>query len=383
MEQDITPKLWESIQKTFWANLKQITKGKSYKDADNYADLVGQAMAKAFHDNAVNLPNDKMYFNIADRLIKGALKQSHELVANYTANVQTALNRQAGLGIKGIKANMDEVKVKNLVEVACNAERYSEVAPKVEQAMTSFARSVVADTMKKNVELHYKLGLSPKIVRKLGRGSSKKRSTSGADCEFCTERVGTFHYNKDNINKGIFSRHAHCTCTLEYFPGKGAKAEKVRAWQSMEEQENRSEYKTLSETLGRRLQVSLSDFQEMKYNNSEEYKELAERAEWLRSEFPSEKSLNGHFNKHRNEFHYELTKEKYNEIASVLLSESIGNNIIGYDTNSGRRVRYDKKNNIIAIGSRTSTGKVRINTLLRPKERENYYNENYNRDHSN
>ena len=278
---------------------------------------------------------------------------------------------------------MDEVKAKNLVEVVCNAERYSEVAPKVEQAMTSFARSVVADTMKKNVELHYKLGLSPKIVRKLGRGSSKKRSTSGADCEFCTERVGTFPYNKDNINKGIFSRHAHCTCTLEYFPGKGAKAEKVRAWQSMEEQENRTEYKTLSETLGRRLQVSLSDFQKMKYNNSKEYKELAERSEWLRSEFPSEKSLNGHFNKHRNEFHYELTKEKYNEIASVLLSESIGNNIIGYDTNSGRRVRYDKKNNIIAIGSRTSTGKVRINTLLRPKERENYYNENYNRDHSN
>lgn len=163
----------------------------------------------------------------------------------------------------------------------------------------------------------------------------------------------------------------------------GAKAEKVKACQSMEEQEDRAEYKALSETLGKRMQVSLSDFQKIKYNNSKEYKELAERAEWLQAKFPSEKSLNGHFNKHSNEFHYELTKEKYNEIASVLLSESMGNNIICYDTNSGRRVRYDKKNNIIAIGSRTSTGKVRINTLLRPKEGENYYNENHNRDHSN
>ena len=78
----------------------------------------------------------------------------------------------------------------------------------------------------------------------------------------------------------------------------------------MEEQENRSEYKTLSETLGRRLQVSLSDFQEMKYNNSEEYKELAERAEWLRSEFPSEKSLSGHFESHGKEFG-KITKYKY------------------------------------------------------------------------
>ena len=66
----------------------------------------------------------------------------------------------------------------------------------------------------------------------------------------------------------------------------GAKAEKVKACQSMEEQEDRAEYKTLSETFGRRLQVSLSDFQKMKYNNSKEYKELAERAEWLRYEIP-------------------------------------------------------------------------------------------------
>ncbi|MCT7682431.1 MAG: hypothetical protein N4R97_02700 [Lactobacillus iners] len=139
---------------------------------------------------------------------------------------------------------MDEVKAKNLVEVVCNAERYSGVAPKVEQAMTSFARSVVADTMKKNVELHYKLGLSPKIVRKLGRGSSKKRSTSGADCEFCTERVGTFPYNKDNINKGIFSRHAHCTCTLEYFPGNGKKQNSwTKRWEKVGEDDKSKLFK--------------------------------------------------------------------------------------------------------------------------------------------
>ena len=168
-------------------------KGKSYKDADNYADLVGQAMAKAFHDNAVDLPNGKMYFNIADRLINGTLRQSHQLVSNYTADAQTVLNKQAGLGIKGLTADMDESKAKNLVEVACNADRYADVAPKVEQAMTSFARSVVVDTMKKNVDFHHKLGLSPKIVRKLGAGTGKKRSHSR--CEFCRECVGTFEYN--------------------------------------------------------------------------------------------------------------------------------------------------------------------------------------------
>lgn len=247
--------------------------------------------------------------------------------------------------------------------------------------MTSFARSVVADTMKKNVELHYKLGLSPKIVRKLGRGSSKKRSTSGADCEFCTERVGTFPYNKDNINKGIFSRHAHCTCTLEYFPGRGAKAEKVRAWQSMEEQENRTEYKTLSETLGRRLQVSLSDFQKMKYNNSKEYKELAERAEWLRSEFPSEKSLSGHFESHGKEFG-EITKDKYQRKAAELLSQPVSEGVLGYDTET-RRVRYNQKENTIAIGKKNRNGKFKVTTMFKPDEGELYYHDDYKRENNN
>ena len=144
------------------------------------------------------------------------------------------------------------------------------------------------------MDFHHKLGLSPKIVRKLGPGTSKKRSNSR--CEFCRERVGTFEYNKKTIDKEIFRRHAHCTCSIEYFPHKGAKAEKVKAWQSMEEQEDRAEYKALSEALGKRMQVSLSDFQKMKYNNSKEYKELAERAEWLKFEFPSEKSLSGILN---------------------------------------------------------------------------------------
>ena len=107
--------------------------------------MVSQAMAQAFHAHAVDLPNGRMYFNIADRLIRGALGQSHDLVANYTADVQTALNRASGLGVKGLRADLDESKVKNLVEVACNAEHYADVAPKVEQAMTSFNRSVVSD----------------------------------------------------------------------------------------------------------------------------------------------------------------------------------------------------------------------------------------------
>ena len=53
------------------------------------------------------------------------------------------------------------------------------------------------------MDFHHKLGLSPKIVRKLGVGTGKKRSHSR--CEFCREGVGTFEYNKKLLIKKFLS----------------------------------------------------------------------------------------------------------------------------------------------------------------------------------
>lgn len=331
-------------------------------------------MAKAFHDNAVNLPNDRMYYNIANRLISGSLEQSHDLVADYTTEVQTALNKASGLNIKGIRADLDESKVHNLVEVACQADHYTDVAPKVEQALKSYTRVVVSETLRENVALHHSLGLGPRIVRKLGAGSGRKRSNSR--CDFCRERVGTWEYNKDTIDKEIFRRHANCKCSLEYFPQKGSKAEKVRAWESMEAKEDTAEYKELTKVLGKgNLNISLSKFHDMKYNNTREYRELKERAEWLQTEFPSEKSLNGHFESHGKEFGY-ISKEIYQKKASELLSSPISKDILGYDTET-RRVRYDKKNNIYALGNPKTK---RITTAFRPKEGREYYDREVRKD---
>lgn len=238
--EDIAPKLYQAILKTFKANFKPDelqkklkTGNVNYIDADSYADLVGDALAKAFRKNAVNLPDDRMYFNIANRVIRDAMNLNYDLVANYTAEVQKALNRASGLRIKALKADLDESKVKNLIEVVSNSDDYQSVAPTVEQAMTSFARSVVANTLKTNVHFHHKLGMSPKIVRKLGPSTGKKGST--VQCSFCLERVGTFEYNKDTIDKDIFRRHANCHCTLTYYPGDGKRQDSwSKVWRDVD-----------------------------------------------------------------------------------------------------------------------------------------------------
>ena len=120
----------------------------------------------------------------------------------------------------------------------------------------------------------------------------------------------------------------------------------------------------------------------MKYNDVERYKELKDRVVWSEAKFPSEKSLNGHFEKHAKEFVQSMTKEDYQKAAASLLSQPVDDATVGYETEEGRRVRYDKKNNIMAIGNCTTSGKIRINTMLRLEKVEEYYNENYDRDHN-
>ena len=56
----------------------------TYHEADKYAVEVGQALAKAFHDNVTAdvLPDGRMYYNIASRVLPPPLRMSYEEIAN-------------------------------------------------------------------------------------------------------------------------------------------------------------------------------------------------------------------------------------------------------------------------------------------------------------
>lgn len=73
-----------------------------------------------------------------------------------------------------------------------------------------------------------------------------------------------------------------------------------------------------------------------------------------------------------------MTQEDYQKAAASLLSQPVDDATV----EEGRRLRYDKKNNIMAIGNCTASDKIRINTMLRPEKGEEYYNENYDRDYN-
>ena len=144
---------------------------------------------------------------------------------------------------------------------------------------------------------------------------------------------------------------------------------------------DRDEYLEFTKKLDAKfVPISLAKFQELKYNDVERYKELKDRVVWSEAKFPSEKSLNGHFKSHGSEF-ANISKEQYQEAAASLLAEPVSEDILGYETDN-RRVRYDRENNIIAIGKIGKNRSVKITTMFRPDEKEEYYYDDYEREHN-
>ena len=221
MATDIVPELLEKIQRDFNATIRNnkklltihemIEEGTAtYKQAYEYAQEVGEALAKSFemHINSEVLPDGHMYFNIADRILNPTLQTNHIIVAAVSAEIQEILNRQAGLGLKGVEAPINQHRIKSIIERVVAEETFDDVEWMLAEPIVNFTQSVVDDTIQVNAEFQYESGLSPKIVR----------YTQGSEtCEWCRNLAGIYKY--PDVPEDVYKRHDRCDCVVEYDPG--------------------------------------------------------------------------------------------------------------------------------------------------------------------
>ncbi|SFE96380.1 phage putative head morphogenesis protein, SPP1 gp7 family [Peptostreptococcus sp. D1] len=137
---------------------------------------------------------------------------------------------------------------------------------------------------------------------------------------------------------------------------------------------DKKQYEDYKIKYGKEIPKSFEKFQNMKYNNTNKLEEIKERHSLKKSIFSSEKSLDGHFNKHNSEFGYK-NKEEYLKKSQELLGKAESENIHRYKTKSGRHVVYDKKSNEIVIYD-----KGKIKTYMKPNNGYEYYLEQYRKD---
>ena len=224
MDKDIVPTLLELIEKEFDERtfnsevLKKAIqalndKTATYKNANDFAIEVGEILVEVLGKNitAEVLPDGKMYFNIADRIINSTMGKNHELISGYAADVQTELNHNAGLKMKGQKAELNQSRVDGIINRISSEDDFNAIKWILNEPIINFSQSIIDETIRTNAEFHSKAGLQPKIIR---------RST-GKCCDWCNEIVGTYNY--PDVPKDVYRRHRYCRCTVDYYPGDGKK----------------------------------------------------------------------------------------------------------------------------------------------------------------
>lgn len=112
---DIAPELYEKVKADFEAfalrdrtvrraRFKASKGTATYVDAYEYAGALGKCLSRAFQKNINEeaLPDGKMYFNIAERVVRPLLEELEDNVRELSRQVQKGLNEQAGLGLKSV-----------------------------------------------------------------------------------------------------------------------------------------------------------------------------------------------------------------------------------------------------------------------------------------
>lgn len=234
-------------------------------------------------------------------------------------------------------------------------------------------------------------------------------------CPICGELDGKVFLVKD-AEKGVNypTMHPHCRCTTvpalekggkryarDIETGKGYEVESGQTFKDWRKQQldkygqtaikdklqaerlekdrvrrTKEQFIAYRQVLGsQNMPKTFAGFYDLKYNNVEGYKELKDRIRWTKSKFPTEKSLNGHFEDHGKEFG-DITIEEYQKMASDLLSKPTSEKILGYQTEH-RRVRYDIDNNIYVLANPKT---FKIKTMFKPDLGREYYDGEFKKD---
>lgn len=219
--EDIAPQLLETLRSRFSekiavnpkirALLKKIDAGNAtYVDAEEYAYQIGKALAEVFRDNLSSavLPDGRMYYNIAERVLRPLLEEDHAIVSQAAATVQTFLNQKANIGIKAQTVEVNDDRIYGIVNKVSEADTFDAVAWVLDEPVKNFSINVVDEILRANVEFQGRAGLHPKVIRRSERNC----------CKWCSNLDGVYDYP---VTREVYRRHERCRCTVEYDPGEG------------------------------------------------------------------------------------------------------------------------------------------------------------------
>ena len=217
MASDVVPELLDEIQKDFDRQFRSNSividiYGKirsrvaTYKEANEFSIQCGEMLARSINKyvTADVLPEGRMWYNIATRILTPTLRNNYSLITDVTDAAQSIFNEKNGIGFKPITPAFNTNRLNGLIDKVSNAENYDDVAWVMDEPIVNFSQSIVDQAIKDNADFQYKSGMTPKI----------RRTVVGGCCEWCQRLAGTYNY--PYVPTDVYRKHNRCRCTVEY-----------------------------------------------------------------------------------------------------------------------------------------------------------------------
>ena len=202
MSNELLEKITESFEKGLTLNkLKNLT----YQDLNEYAVFLGENLSGALNKHILMNPSE-----FIEEILNDRLRENHRLIIDKGILVQNSLNKKAKIGLAAQVPEINQSRIDGLVGRLVD-EDFEKSKWLLGSPIVNFSQSIVDDLIKKNAEFHFKVGMSPKVVR----------NETGNCCKWCKNLVGTYAY--PDVPKDVYRRHENCRCTVDYIPKKGIK----------------------------------------------------------------------------------------------------------------------------------------------------------------
>ncbi len=133
MAEDVVPALWAQIEDTFKNKVKVDPLIKSIarkteaetatlRDVYTYASELSQTAVNTLIIclSADNLPDGKLYWNIAERTIVPLYRIVHEMIIDLAVEVTKAEDKKQSIGLKPIRTKFNEERIRTIINVIVN-----------------------------------------------------------------------------------------------------------------------------------------------------------------------------------------------------------------------------------------------------------------------
>lgn len=218
MSADVVPVLNDRINRSFQKNVmkdrqianvtQRIRDGTArLEDAHRYAQHLGEDLSKALVDNLTvdNLPNGRLYYNIAQRTVVPALENNYNLVNDTADQIQKIANKKNKIGLGAVRADFPSERIQGLIDKMTSKDvEVTDIITWLKEPIVNNSEAFFDDFIQANSKFQSDAGLKVKLIRK----------AESKCCEWCQNLEGSYDYG--NAPDDIYRRHEFCRCTTTY-----------------------------------------------------------------------------------------------------------------------------------------------------------------------